>query len=348
MERWSVAIQKRTLAAMMICAALMMTAPFTARAGDDLSFDLRQNVVRVTAAWKNGAAYDGVGFIVGGRGGALYVVTADHVVRGEGSDAMDENPRVAFFGEQGTEYKADLLGTRLAREEGDIAILRLEAPAALAWRRDAVAAGRPRRGASIWFVGLQRDWYVPTQAGSVNKIEPSGAILADGLNVKVGTSGAPLISEAGIIGMVVVDAGSFARATPIERIERAVRDWGYPWDLTPAPAPVHECDRLAASPNDPLKPAQVAGLDAKKIDVKKAIPACVEATETYAATPRFAFQLGRIYDVKGDFGDAFLWYRRAADAGHATAQNNLGTMYSGGRKGLAKDEARAVQLYRLD
>ena len=336
---------------MLIGAALAMTAPsksYAAPSGGDLSLDLRQNVVRVTARWKNGAAYDGFGFLVGARAGTLYVVTADHVVRGDSPDAIDQNPKVTFFGDKGAEYTAELLATRLTPAEGDIAILRLPAPAGFVFRRAATAPARTPRGASVWFVGLLRDWFVPSRSGSVNRVEPNGSIVVEGLNVKVGTSGAPLISAAGIVGMVVADTGMFARATPVDLIERAVKDWGYPWELTAASdAGVHDCDRLASYRFDPLKPAEISGVDIEHIDVSKALPACREAVENYAATARFAFQLGRVYQADHKLSDASVWYRRAADAGYAAAQTNLAVMYQHGRGGLPKNEVEAARLYRL-
>src|SRR5262249_23234862 len=206
MERSPIAVQmKRACIVTLTCTALAMTAPFKAHgAGGDLAGDLRQNVVRITAA-RNGTLYDGFGFIIANRDGVVYIATADHVVRGDGPDAIDQTPKVAFFSDQGAEYPAELLGTRLAPGEGDVAILRLKAPAGLRWRPEALAPDRVRRGASVWFVGLQRDWHVPIQPGSINRIEPNGVIVAEGLNVRVGTSGAPLISETGIIGMVIAD-----------------------------------------------------------------------------------------------------------------------------------------------
>ena len=39
------------------------------------------------------------------------------------------------------------------------------------------------------------------------------------------------------------------------------------------------------------------------------------------------------------------WYRKAAEQGHADAQNNLGLCYQYG-KGVAKDYAEAVKWYR--
>ena len=39
------------------------------------------------------------------------------------------------------------------------------------------------------------------------------------------------------------------------------------------------------------------------------------------------------------------WYRKAAEQGHADAQNNLGVMYDNG-KGVRQDYTNAVQWYR--
>jgi hypothetical protein len=50
--------------------------------------------------------------------------------------------------------------------------------------------------------------------------------------------------------------------------------------------------------------------------------------------------------VAKDKAEAVRLYRLAADQGHATAQYNLGWMFENGR-GVAKDKAEAVRLYRL-
>src|SRR5262249_20689871 len=58
---------------------------------------------------------------------------------------------------------------------------------------------------------------------------------------------------------------------------------------TPTPPPpqprvsaVHDCDRLAARPDDPFNPAQVPGVGFKQINGITAIQACRQAVETYA------------------------------------------------------------------
>ena len=48
---------------------------------------------------------------------------------------------------------------------------------------------------------------------------------------------------------------------------------------------------------------------------------------------------------KGDYAAAVSWYRKAAEQGNASAQNNLGVMYDIGR-GVTQDYAAAVSWYR--
>ena len=50
--------------------------------------------------------------------------------------------------------------------------------------------------------------------------------------------------------------------------------------------------------------------------------------------------------VAKDDAEAVRLYRLAAAQGHSAAQYNLGLMFANGR-GVAKDEAEAIRLYRL-
>ena len=49
--------------------------------------------------------------------------------------------------------------------------------------------------------------------------------------------------------------------------------------------------------------------------------------------------------VARDDRKAVEWFRKAANQGHAFAQNNLGWMYKEGR-GVARDDRKAVEWYR--
>ncbi len=149
----------------------------------------------------------------------------------------------------------------------------------------------------------------------------------------------------------------------------------------PTPAPVTDCDRLAAGVYDPDRISGVDGvLSSDQINVDLALPACLSATKSYPAERRLAYQLGRVLyaakrfeearkvlvdannagstsaktllggmcengqGVAKDEALAVELYSQAADLGNSAAMNNLGLMYEDGR-GVAKDEAEAVRLF---
>jgi TPR repeat protein len=102
------------------------------------------------------------------------------------------------------------------------------------------------------------------------------------------------------------------------------------------------CDRLAADPADPDKPADVKGVaDVAPSDVATAIKFCKAAS---AASRRALYQLGRAYAANQQLPDAIAAYRKAADKGNTSAMVELGVMLATG-SGLPKDEAQARKLF---
>jgi uncharacterized protein len=102
------------------------------------------------------------------------------------------------------------------------------------------------------------------------------------------------------------------------------------------------CDRLAADPADPDKPADVKG--AREIvpsDIATAIKFCKVAS---ASSRRALYQLGRAYAANQQMPDAVAAYRKAADKGSTTAMVELGVLLATG-VGVAKDEAQARKLF---
>src|SRR5437879_9609088 len=73
------------------------------------------------------------------------------------------------------------------------------------------------------------------------------------------------------------------------------------------------CDRIAADPADPDKPANVKGTpDIAQSDVATAIKFCRVAS---ASSRRALYQLGRSYAANQQLADAISTYRKAADKG---------------------------------
>ena len=102
------------------------------------------------------------------------------------------------------------------------------------------------------------------------------------------------------------------------------------------------CDRLAADPTDPDKPADVKGTsDIAQSDIATAIKFCRVAS---AASRRALYQLGRAYAANQQLPEAIGAYRRAADKGSSSAMVELGVLLATGQ-GVAKDEAQARKLF---
>jgi len=221
--------------------------------GDMLANDLRRNVVRVNSRWSDSPMQNGFGFVVGERAGLLYIVTAYHVVRNQQNSTLGA-PAIIFYQDQGKEYQGDLLTTHLSQDEGDVAVIRVTPPPGFSWQPVARSSVPAERGDDVRFIGVEGQWLVPVKPGAVNNVEPNHAIRFEGLPIRTGTSGAPLVGNKGIVGMINTD-DVFGFATPIDVIERAIRGWNYPWQLTtwspPPPPPPPPIVATVTSPTEP-------------------------------------------------------------------------------------------------
>jgi uncharacterized protein len=102
------------------------------------------------------------------------------------------------------------------------------------------------------------------------------------------------------------------------------------------------CDRVAADPSDPDKPADVRGVtDVAAADVATAIKFCKKAA---SISRRAMYELGRAYAANNQTADALAAWRKAADKGSTSAMVELGVAYGTGA-GIAKDEDAARKLF---
>jgi len=102
------------------------------------------------------------------------------------------------------------------------------------------------------------------------------------------------------------------------------------------------CDRVAADPSDPDKPADVQGVrDIAPSDIAAAIKYCRIAG---AKSRRALYQLGRAHAAAQQWDDAVGAYRKAVERGSTTAMVELGVMFGTGT-GVQKDEAQARLLF---
>ena len=102
------------------------------------------------------------------------------------------------------------------------------------------------------------------------------------------------------------------------------------------------CDRVAADPADPDKPADVKGTpDIAASDIATAIKYCKIAAN---GSRRAMYQLGRAYAANRQTPEAVAAWRKAADKGSTSAMVELGVLYGTGA-GIARDEAQARKLF---
>ncbi len=102
------------------------------------------------------------------------------------------------------------------------------------------------------------------------------------------------------------------------------------------------CDRVAADPADPDKPADVRGVsDIAASDIATAIKYCKVAAN---GSRRAMYQLGRAYAANRQTPEAIAAWRKASDKGSTSAMVELGVVYGTGA-GVARDEAQARKLF---
>jgi len=98
------------------------------------------------------------------------------------------------------------------------------------------------------------------------------------------------------------------------------------------------CDRIAADPADPDKPADVKGIsDIAPSDVATAIKFCKRAS---TGSRRALYELGRAYAANRQMAEAVGAYRKAADKGSSAAMVELGSLLANGSAG-PKNETEA-------
>jgi TPR repeat protein len=102
------------------------------------------------------------------------------------------------------------------------------------------------------------------------------------------------------------------------------------------------CDRLAADPADPDKPADIKGApDVAPADVATAIKYCRTAGNS---SRRALYELGRAYAANRQLPEAMAAWRKAADKGSTSAMVELAVLYGTGA-GIPKDEEQARKLF---
>jgi TPR repeat protein len=116
--------------------------------------------------------------------------------------------------------------------------------------------------------------------------------------------------------------------------------WAAP-ELHAQPADLVLCDRIAADPTDPDKPADIKGVsEIAPSDIATALKFCRTAS---ASSRRALYELGRAHAANRQLAEAIAVYRKAADKGSTAAMVELAVMHANGT-GLPRDDAQARKL----
>jgi hypothetical protein len=236
-------LHRQGLTGLLLCAALAGAAhaqDTTFLNGDELAAQLRQNLVWIAA---QDIDEHGYGLVVGGDASTLWIATARHVIVRtalRGSAAADEPSRQIRMRlcsmPAGTLVAGQPEAAFDARGD-DIAVLRMPRPSGYEPLLRAVAgASAPGLGEPVWLIGSNDECGVVPAQGHVRAAADAGHNLRiDFAGVQGGSSGAPVASGYGIIGLMKSVDDVTTRAHDIADLKRRLEATpGVRWQLVDA------------------------------------------------------------------------------------------------------------------
>lgn len=213
-----------------LCCLLLTLSPVMCWAQIDpiapLTESLKANVVAIRATL-DGTEEKGFGFITAEQNGRLYIATAAHVVRGPDLAKTAQQIQIKFYSDISW-YPATF---KAHWDKEDLALLEVNRPLTIKWQPNC-ADLNPGSSRKVRFIGLNTNeprWVDPGIDGNIFGDEDSK--LEFSINtIRPGTSGAPLISERGIVGMITQDEGAISTALKITQIKKLFSGTGqYPY-----------------------------------------------------------------------------------------------------------------------
>jgi hypothetical protein len=191
--------------------------------------ELKQNVVQLTATFNMERTVDGFGYIIGESNQKIYIITAGHVVFDFSKKSEASEIKAKFFFDQGTVHPVKIvkIGTNY-----DIALLQVPKPEGLTWIKKCYTSDIG--DSVVWYIGRNREWWVPTKvsSGVIQQITPDNDFIVDMPNMQPGTSGAPLISKKGFLGIIYEVSNNDVMVYSTEKLKKIITEkWNYPWQL---------------------------------------------------------------------------------------------------------------------
>lgn len=218
---------KRNMICMMI-GLISITQETDAQDVRKVAVRFRNNVVKINAVFANGRDENGFGTVIAERNNKLYIVTAKHVVYDMDYRSRTNAVKITFFTEQAKSYPAVLLN--LSQISEDITLLEVDRPKGYVWTKKFYFSNI-EKGTEVLFIGRSEQWYIPIVPSIINEIA-NGEILVDIPGIQRGTSGAPLISSDGLVGLIFADTEGVSRGYSVKKlIDAIVKSWNYPWQM---------------------------------------------------------------------------------------------------------------------
>ena len=197
---------------------------------------VRDNVVLISTEVNDRSVHLGIGLVVGQEQSEVFIITPRAI--------LHSRPIfVTFFGHHTGQAPGEVLP--LVSRRSPIAVLRATPPAGFSWRSAIMAQvldgntvdDSSRKTLSI---GINGEWYIPEKSGSIIEAGSNGSIEIEDLKLWPGSIGAPIVSAAGAIGMMLsaTQRGTVSAMTLSAIKETFENEWNLPWLLTETPVAV--------------------------------------------------------------------------------------------------------------
>jgi formylglycine-generating enzyme required for sulfatase activity len=227
---------------------------------------LPTKLVRVIPQHTDGTpAPTGFGLVVGERFGTVYVATPYHVVFGpDRPSSLGATPGVVFRGDRFRTIQTRRLNA--ASERDDLAVIEVIPPQGLAIPRAPMAVAA-QRGTWVWNIGIGQDWDMPDRAGGLGPLDVVTGLRRVGqLRTPRGASGGAVVTDSGVIGIVLQDATDYSLLLPVERIVQVFMAWDLPVNLLTPPPAASPAASLPVAPFPLTIPAGFSASDFRIVD----------------------------------------------------------------------------------
>ena len=208
------------------CVGVVAIEPAAGWAQTDTELDrAKTSVVMIQSKLPDGIAF-GAGIVVAASAQDIYIVTADHLVRRNGTSS---GVTVQFSQRPGDWVAARILDLR--NGDLDLAAVAVSRPS---WMTTAMLTGPGAvasslaRGTDVYALGYpqQRPWDMPVTADKVARTDTL-KLTFQSQYVREGNSGGALLDSCGrIVGMVIISEPPNAEAVRIEPVLDTVARWG--------------------------------------------------------------------------------------------------------------------------